>query len=80
MQQCVNQPGDIGLRDPGVSGRADVFSRAFILSSVATAGLAVSLLTQSVWEVVISGTQRRSDIETWKEQEEVTEKTADKKN
>lgn len=73
-QPRENQPGYIGLRDPGVSGRADVFSQAFLLSSVAAAGLAVSLLTQSVWEVVVPGTQRQSDIETWKEQEEVTEK------
>lgn len=45
---------------------------------MATAGLAVSLLTQSVWEVVISGTQRQCDIETWKEQE-VTDKPTVKK-
>lgn len=63
VQSCGYQPGDVGLRDPGVSGWADVFSRAFILSGMAAAGLAVSLLTQSVWEVVISATQRQSDIE-----------------
>lgn len=58
-----NQPCDVCLRDPGVSGWDDIFSRAFILRSVAAAGLAVSLLTQSVGEVVIPGTQRQSDIE-----------------
>lgn len=41
---------------------------------MAAAGLAVSLLTQSVREVVISGTGRQRDIQTWKEEEEVTEK------
>lgn len=44
---------------------------------MAAAGLAVSLLTQSVREVVISGTGRQRDIQTWKEEEEVTEKKAD---
>lgn len=58
VQQCSyravgNQPGDIGLRDPDVRGWAQVFPRAFLLSGVAAAGLAVSLLTQSVWETVI---------------------------
>lgn len=80
MPTSANQPGNVGLRDPGVSGRADVFSWTFILSSVAAAGLAVSLLTQGVREVVISGTQRQSDIETWKEQEEVTGKQTGKIN
>lgn len=46
---------------------------------MATAGLAVSLLTQSVWEVVISGTQRQCDIETWKEQEVIDKPTVEKK-
>lgn len=74
-----NQPRNVSLRDPGVSGWADVFSWAFILSSVAAAGLAVSLLTQSVGEAVISGTKRHSDIETWIEREWVTEKPTGKK-
>lgn len=55
----VNRPRDVGLRDPGVGGWGHVFSRASVLSGVAAAGLAVSLLTQSVGEVVISGTWRR---------------------
>lgn len=46
---------------------------------MATAGLAVSLLTQSVWEVVISGTQRQCDIETWKKQEVIDKPTVKKK-
>lgn len=46
---------------------------------MATAGLAVSLLTQSVWEVVISGTQRQCDIETWKEQEVIDKPTVKQK-
>lgn len=46
---------------------------------MATAGLAVSLLTQSVWEVVISGTQRQCDIETRKEQEVIDKPTVKKK-
>lgn len=41
---------------------------------MAAAGFAVSLLTQGVGEVVISGTWRQRDIQTWKEEEEVTGK------
>ena len=66
-----NQPCKVRLRDPGLIRSTNVFPRAFILSGMATAaGLAVSLLTESVGEVVISGAQRQSDIETWKEEEE----------
>lgn len=68
-----HQPCDVGLGDPRVGGRGHVFSRASVLSGVAAAGLAVSLLTQGVREAVISGTWRQRDIQTWKE-EEVTGK------
>lgn len=72
--QGRNVPGDVGLRNPGISGRADVLPWAFILPSMATACLAVSFLTQSVWEIIITVKQRQSDIETWNDQQEGTDK------
>lgn len=44
-KRLPDRPGDVGLGDPGVGGRAHVFPRTLVFSRVSAAGLAVSLLT-----------------------------------